>query len=800
MEVQLLYQKYLNLLHTIKIFMHRRNMVLKGFFENIEDIRIFFRFLLSYIILLILILAVENYSFNVISKTAKEDYIKSNSANLERNIALLDSRLMEINKMKVNLSNDADVTYFWNKTLPLEGKDYSKLADLQQELNTYRAMDDLLGEIYICFKSMGMLLSSRTGAMRIDDYYGQVFKYEELSYADWYGKYFETYHTYDIWPAQHIIMEGKGYNFLTYITSFPIGYSNLKGNFVAMLNESKVQEYFRNIYVSGSFLFIKDNDGNILTRYGDSRIDVALTDEMSPDSVYERVVGDRRMFVITARSQFNGWLYIWGLPESFISQKVKSTREVSLLTNAIALFLGLILAFSLSYYNGKPLKRIIQVLKKFAGIGLLQKSGGYRFIENTLASLVAGNDSLKEELRRQNEQLKISLFERLLRGGIDNISDMDSMLENNSFDIANKSFVIINCKIKSSSAKYDFESKDELNAARVLVKDIVGRLLQDSVYIHNTESDKITILYNISYKEDHGAGERLAQILLRIADELDITYNMTVVFGIGSQYEAAGNISDSFLEANKALDYRFSKTAEKKVIWYDDLPKERNGYYYPITLEMKIINFSRLGLEKEVIALLNSVYEANFVENSLSNREITQLVNELKGTVIKLMNDRIFKDIEPKEKIAGWLNEQDLREPANAFFENLKDIYARLCGYIKECGSYNNENMITKVKKYIDDNFTRQDLSLYTVAREFNFSESYFSIFFKEKAGENFLNYVEKQRLSFAINLINQKKHTIADIANKVGYTNKTTFYRAFKRNYGVSPHEYGLSDLVRDE
>ena len=73
----------------------------------------------------------------------------------------------------------------------------------------------------------------------------------------------------------------------------------------------------------------------------------------------------------------------------------------------------------------------------------------------------------------------------------------------------------------------------------------------------------------------------------------------------------------------------------------------------------------------------------------------------------------------------------------------------------------------------------------------FGMNETYFSSYFKQNSGVGFVDYLQQLRIERAIELIQEGKLKIADIAEKVGYTNDQTFRRAFKRVMGVSPTAY---------
>jgi YesN/AraC family two-component response regulator len=76
------------------------------------------------------------------------------------------------------------------------------------------------------------------------------------------------------------------------------------------------------------------------------------------------------------------------------------------------------------------------------------------------------------------------------------------------------------------------------------------------------------------------------------------------------------------------------------------------------------------------------------------------------------------------------------------------------------------------------------------IATTFNISEGYVSSLFKEQAGINFTDYVEKQRIRKACELLKTTEMNINEISEKVGYNSVQSFRRAFKRLHGFKPSE----------
>ena len=89
----------------------------------------------------------------------------------------------------------------------------------------------------------------------------------------------------------------------------------------------------------------------------------------------------------------------------------------------------------------------------------------------------------------------------------------------------------------------------------------------------------------------------------------------------------------------------------------------------------------------------------------------------------------------------------------------------------------------------VEQEFGNPAMSLKYAASRFQLSEAYFSQLFKELTGENFSTYLDQIRMKHAYELL-LKKMKVDDVSEKCGYSTTSTFRRAYKRFYGVSPSQ----------
>lgn len=102
------------------------------------------------------------------------------------------------------------------------------------------------------------------------------------------------------------------------------------------------------------------------------------------------------------------------------------------------------------------------------------------------------------------------------------------------------------------------------------------------------------------------------------------------------------------------------------------------------------------------------------------------------------------------------------------------------------------ETVIESAKRYIEENYMLE-LTLTSLAEQYNYNSTYFSEIFKEAAGISFIQYVTEVRMKHAIRLLRETQLTVWDVTELTGFRSPSYFSSKFKKKFNISPSDYRL-------
>lgn len=88
----------------------------------------------------------------------------------------------------------------------------------------------------------------------------------------------------------------------------------------------------------------------------------------------------------------------------------------------------------------------------------------------------------------------------------------------------------------------------------------------------------------------------------------------------------------------------------------------------------------------------------------------------------------------------------------------------------------------------VSDNLKRSKKEIFATLDSFNYNYSYISRAFKKNTGITMTEYINNIKFSTAHSLLISSNHSIGQIMDFIGLTNKSYFYREFKKRFKITP------------
>lgn len=103
-------------------------------------------------------------------------------------------------------------------------------------------------------------------------------------------------------------------------------------------------------------------------------------------------------------------------------------------------------------------------------------------------------------------------------------------------------------------------------------------------------------------------------------------------------------------------------------------------------------------------------------------------------------------------------------------------------------------NLTKEVIKYIRAHFVKE-ISLDALAERLGFSKYYICREFKQATGQTIIQYTTNLRCNYALQLLQEKKYSITEIAEMCGFYDVSYFSKTFKKLFGYLPSQAFLQE-----
>lgn len=530
----------------------------------------------------------------------------------------------------------------------------------------------------------------------------------------------------------------------------------------------------------------------------------ALTDVLfSTDVKYDQLIRDNLSDHVTTKSiRYESGDYILSSIPSSVSAleyyilldnsrffgKLQQLILGTLLVNAAAFFIGVVISLFWARHNYTPIKDIASVLDS----GKAENGDEFQQIRTSIHSLLVRQEDNEKNLASNAELIGSYLLVNLLNGNIENSERFRNANQKYHLGITGNSFFICLISMPSLHNKTASSSSERAEQMKlVLTSGIHNAFPQNHPVPILDNTHDLVLLFNLD-GDEHQPVSLAYDILAhfsQFATDYSKALDTELCFIITREYQGIDGISSAYEEAEELLDYAYMSGAWNVPVTAEyrhknDHPNDgENNYIDYLKAERNILNCIIVEQYAEAAAYLGDVFE-KYASGSTQDQYI-------QGHVLKTVQAYLLdiSSIFPHE-FAVSLNLKKGMNPSLSVDEryritisNLQDMAA----FIHENQSIEN-NAAKDILAFIDTNYSDPNLNRDMIAEHLGLSISSVSHVIKKSTGKTLTELINERRVAKACELLKTTPLTLQQVAEQVGYTNTWTFSRIIKNVTGVSP------------
>lgn len=767
--------------------------------------------LISYIVILLLPVAIGLGLYVESSRTLKEEIQQANDSLLKQVREVMDNQFKAMEQLNFEITWNVNIQemLYSNKYENFPKDKPYDMYQIAKSLSIYKTSYPLIDSFYIYSnKDQAVILPTTVRSSAFA--YQTLHSSDDFPFTSWQSIMTRSNFKGFI-PMYRIGDDNVLRKTVAYVSTYPVEHDQPTATNVIMIDQSRILGAIQNMEIfNNGHVLILNEQNQVLAANSSSTmpVDFPYRDLDNGKNFYFKSNDGEEYEVFNIQSPRSKLKYISIVPSQIYWQKASHVRNLTYLSMIISLLGGGILTFFFLRRNYNPVRRLVQAFSKKQIPASGKKYNEFLFIQEALDSTLIEMADFKSKVEQHRHIVRSHFVEKLLRGKLDGKIPIAEALTTFDMKLDRKEFAVMLFVVDKSESFFErithTPEEEKWKLLQFIVRNVVEELVAQRHRGYAAEiDDTLACLVNLTVND----GENSKDELIRIADEaqsfLASTYDIHLTIAISSIYPHIASVPQAFLEALDAMTYKLVMGGHE-ILAYNDLHAQIHcdnptGYYYPMQIEQQLLNALKFGELAEARQLLSEIIEKNFEGAGISVSLTKCLMLGIVTTIMKSINDtggiqESFFIRNPKQ-LDRLLNSKTLQEMELL----LGDMFAQVCAFTSAKRVHANsvtkqralQQLVEQVNTYIEHNYTDVNLNVTMIGNHFDRKATYLSKLFKDYVGEGLLDRINKVRIEKSKQLLKGNEQSVGDAAYGVGFNDINAFIRVFKKVEGITPGKY---------
>lgn len=752
----------------------------------------------SYIIIIIILLAIMFTSIFTVQKNLINNWmIENNNNNLEQANSYVDEAIFStadsISRMFLQDSfNNANLSYYFFES----EYSYASTKYIQDYLSSLMNSYNMIRNIAIYYESNNYIISPlaniKLSQYEFDDTFTKLLT-DSLYKSPFHFIYVGSGNSFT--SPDTVSTGDDNSKFLYFIRKIPkVTFSSNNGGAVIIsINENVFYNEIEKYFPKNTEIILTSMDGTILlnsnqdNKYNDISF-LEINNTIADRKNYIEKINGVRYLISFNKSTFSNFMYIALTPMNNIINNISLLIKILILITILTFIVGIVLSVFSARHNIKPLlflkKACSSILNKYVPENSNQNE--YEIIKSTIDVLSNRLSKLDYTIKEFSPILYDYIFIALFDKKID-VESIKNKLFMSGINFNRNGYIIVVFKIKKTDTLIENTVYVDCQYMSKEIEKIFNLYTsgEDIEYINTEFNNYYVYLLNID------PNNNMEKIFLKISSHLLRFNNIHLYMSISEICNQEKDIQNIYKQACEYIEYSFIHP--QKFLFTKDVKKSYS-------------NEDKTKLEHIIKLIIHASQTHNFkcipdllvqLENCVihSNLPCKNIKKVLSDMVIRINNNSIENRIMINEIIGESDNLIEYSGNINEFSKHIGHVFNLLSDVYDKNQDDKNQEIIDKVKDYIKMNLTNNCISLECAADLLNISSAHLSRLFKKVTNENFVDYVMNEKLEYAKEQLISTALPVNSISKMIGYSNTQYFISKFKTKYGTTPNKYRIKN-----
>lgn len=506
---------------------------------------------------------------------------------------------------------------------------------------------------------------------------------------------------------------------------------------------------------------------------------------------------DKKYRVTYLTRGLNDWQIISLQDYDAVLSNVRQIRWTAAIVTASVVLLTILISIYFSIKLYRPIGHLMTLVRRHDGRGGDSQWDELSLIASSYSQMT---DKLKELEQDQAAQQNIAKVYRLrnLVAGSTSVPEQDLAHDRAQYnlDIAESgSMILVLARIDNLQEVQARTPEATMSLLYFAINNIGQELIRGSYACEAVDMKSGHVVFIISRGTGIDTGD-LRPILRQLQETVRHYYHITVTLTASEVFMSYRDITAMYGQAVRSSNYRMILGKEALIEpGLVQANEECSQFHIPQELDKQLIEGLKSGDWERINSSMDKWLE---LVRTFSFENMFSAMLHMFMTLGNAINE-----INQNNLHAASVNLQEVnrRLLEKETLEEVREVLQDLVRQALDKRSSGREEKARLVAETIREIVARQyadpDLNVQKIADMLRMSHVYLGQVFKEQEGMTVVDCINETRLAQARLYLEQQQMTVAEIMERVGFSNESYFYRLFKRRYGTTPKEYRLKAAI---